>query len=152
MEACHDHLHESHNLPEGWIMIFWERGCSSAWTLLNKERNNQLMQEGQTTNTQAKFIQDLFYHRGTKALETVCNKTKLQFCIEKDSKKAFSSAPLESQIQCLQLALQDSALWPFQARRTLDLKARNPPEPHSCWRREFYYCIPTHIHGPCHFI
>lgn len=89
MEECHDHLRESHNLPERWIMVFWERGCSSAWTRPNGAGTNQLSQRGQTMQTQSNFTQELFYHRGTKASETDRNKTKLRFCIEDSKNKKF---------------------------------------------------------------
>lgn len=66
MEEHRDHLHESHNLPDRWITMFWERDCSSAWTLPNRVRTNQLMKRGQTIQTQPKFTQGLFYHYGAR--------------------------------------------------------------------------------------
>lgn len=89
MEECHDHLHESHSLPERWIMVFWEKGCSSVWTLPNGARTNQLRQRGQIIQDPGKIYPGIVWPQWNKALETDCNKTKLQFCVEEDRKKPF---------------------------------------------------------------
>lgn len=138
MEECHDHLHESHNLPESWIMMFWERGCSSAWTLPNGARTNQLIQWGQTILTQAKCTWVLFYHSGTKASETDCNKTKLPFCIEKDSKMPFHQPLWKAKFGVCSFHCRTLHYGHSRPRKhwTWKLESQKPPKPMTALKQE----------------
>lgn len=83
---------------------------------------------------------------GTKSSESVCNKTKLQFCIEKDRKGLFFSRFRKpDSISAAFTAEQNSALGRCRPRELWTWKPETPPKPQPHWSRNFHYCIPIHL-------
>lgn len=122
MEECHDQFHKTHNLSERQAMMFWEMVCISAelW-LMGQELISAHAKGSNNTDPDTKIYPTT---GGTKSSESDSYKMKLQFCIDKDSKKPFFR-PFRKPNSISTALTAELCTGPFQAERTLNLKARN---------------------------